>query len=202
MTHQNSTESQIIFLDIDGHVLPLTCLNISSSSLLLRSSSCLRPDSSASRILRWRSANIEKAWIRRSSWNEARIILWNFKKCEGFEDFTFSFTRHMQPPVSFMINLQCICLKVQTISSDKHPTIFLSVSVSYGLKIELNGLIQIKIIHSIEHWRTYVFQNMQVSTKYQLQSNHRELCCSNKVIIDTFAWVVVTNQYLVLKAET
>ena len=46
-----------------------TCLKISSSSRLLRSSSCLLPLSLASRIRLCRSASMAKAWMRLSSYN-------------------------------------------------------------------------------------------------------------------------------------
>ena len=51
-----------------------TCLNISSSCRRMRSSTWRRPDSSASRMRRWRSANTENAWMRRSSWKQYHFI--------------------------------------------------------------------------------------------------------------------------------
>ena len=52
-----------------------TCLKTSSSSRLLLSSTCLRPLSSASLIRLCLSANIEKAWIRRSSCRRISSLL-------------------------------------------------------------------------------------------------------------------------------
>lgn len=58
--------TQTLFLHTIIHVH--TCLKISSSSLRLRSSTCLLPLSSASRRRRSLSARSVKAWILRSSW--------------------------------------------------------------------------------------------------------------------------------------
>ena len=58
---KNPKESRVRLVRI------LTCLNISSSSRRLLSSTCRRPDSSASRILLSRSASMLNAWILLSS---------------------------------------------------------------------------------------------------------------------------------------
>lgn len=66
----------VILVDIFTFVIiTLTCLKISSSSRLLLSSTCLRPLSSASLMRLWRSANMEKAWIRRSSCRRISSLL-------------------------------------------------------------------------------------------------------------------------------
>lgn len=53
----------------------LTCLKTSSSSRRRRSSTCLLPLSSASLILLWRSASMEKAWILLSSCSRTSSLL-------------------------------------------------------------------------------------------------------------------------------